>query len=111
MPSAETDSSFAYYSLLASRPVLRSLGKGSTFMELTPTDLGSHPLPLPPPAEQRAIAAFLDERLERIDALTARVEAAVERLQEYRTALVTAVVTGKIDVRGDVPDEAGRVGA
>jgi type I restriction enzyme S subunit len=29
----------------------------------------------------------------------AKVEAAVERLQEYRTALITAAVTGKIDVR------------
>jgi type I restriction enzyme S subunit len=38
-----------------------------------------------------------------VDALVAKVEAAVERLQEYRTALITAAVTGKIDVRGAVP--------
>ncbi len=32
--------------------------------------------------------------------MVAKVETAIERLQEYRTALVTAAVTGKIDVRG-----------
>ncbi len=69
------------------------------------------PLPVPPVDEQRAIAAFLDERLERIDVLVSSVEAAIERLAEYRAALITAAVTGKIDVRGDVPAEPERVGA
>ena len=56
-------------------------------------------IPLPPLNEQRAIAAFLDRRTERIDALCSRIETAIERLQEHRTTLVTAAVTGKIDVR------------
>ena len=68
-------------------------------------------LALPPLPEQRAIASFLDERLKRLDALASRVEAAIERLEEYRAALITAAVTGKIDVRGDVSAEAERVGA
>ena len=38
----------------------------------------------------------------KLDALVGKVEAAVERLQEYRTALITAAVTGKIDVRKEV---------
>ena len=40
----------------------------------------------------------------RIDGLSSRVETAIERLQEYRTALVTAAVTGKIDVREPTTD-------
>ncbi|MCY4193003.1 MAG: restriction endonuclease subunit S [bacterium] len=56
-------------------------------------------LALPPLEEQCAIAAFLDSQTGRIDALLARVEIAIERLREYRTALITAAVTGKIDVR------------
>jgi restriction endonuclease S subunit len=55
--------------------------------------------PLPPFLEQVAIAAFLDRETERLDSLLSKVEQAVERLQEYRTALITAAVTGKIDVR------------
>lgn len=56
-------------------------------------------IPLPPLPEQRAIAAYLDEETAIIDALVAKVETAIERLREYRSALITAAVTGKIDVR------------
>lgn len=56
-------------------------------------------VPFPPLPEQAAIAAYLDEETAKLDALVGKVEEAVERLQEYRTALITAAVTGKIDVR------------
>jgi type I restriction enzyme S subunit len=54
---------------------------------------------VPPEPEQRAIAAFLDRETARIDALVAKVREAIERLKELRTALISAAVTGKIDVR------------
>ncbi|MBK6728411.1 MAG: restriction endonuclease subunit S [Xanthomonadales bacterium] len=60
------------------------------------------PVPRPPLPEQVAIAAYLDAETAKLDALVGKVEAAVERLQEYRTALITAAVTGKIDVRASV---------
>ena len=63
------------------------------------------PIPLPPLDEQRAIGDFLDRRAAEVDVLCDGVEAAIERLQEYRTALVTAAVTGKIDVREAVGAE------
>ena len=53
----------------------------------------------PPLPEQAAIAAYLNQETTKLDALVGKVEEAVERLQEYRTALITAAVTGKIDVR------------
>jgi type I restriction enzyme S subunit len=99
------DSAFAYYSLLASRSLLQALGKGSTFMELTPTDLGSHQVPLPPPAEQQTIAAFLDHESAQIDSLIAKNHQLIERLAEYRTALITRTVT-----RGLPPDAAEAAG-
>ena len=49
--------------------------------------------------EQSAIANFLDRETAKIDRMVAKVEAAIDRLREYRTALITAAVTGKIDVR------------
>lgn len=61
--------------------------------------MGDLMIPLPPLPEQTAIAAYLDEETAKLDALVGKVEEAVERLQEYRTALITAAVTGKIDVR------------
>ena len=54
---------------------------------------------LPPPAEQHQIAAFLDDEATKIDALVAKVHQAIDRLKEFRTALISATVTGKIDVR------------
>jgi hypothetical protein len=57
---------------------------------------------VPPDAEQRVIAAFLEGEAARIDALVAKVRDATERLKELRTALISAAVTGKIDVREEV---------
>ena len=54
---------------------------------------------MPPSPEQRAIADYLDRETTKIDRLVEKIEAAIERLQEYRSALITAAVTGKIDVR------------
>ena len=104
VPDEKANSVFAYYVLRTSRPILQSLGQGSTFMELTPTGLGGLQIPLAPLDEQEAIIAFLDEETARIDGLSSRVDTAIERLQEYRTALVTAAVTGKIDVREPTTD-------
>lgn len=55
--------------------------------------------PLPPYDEQRAIVDFLNRETGIIDALTSRVLTAVEELKKYRTAIISAAVTGKIDVR------------
>ena len=49
--------------------------------------------------EQHSIAAFLDRETERIDTLTTKVSESISKLREYRTALISAAVTGKIDVR------------
>lgn len=54
----------------------------------------------PTEPEQEAIVAFLDATTSRIDSLTADAQAAIALLQERRAALISAAVTGKIDVRG-----------
>ncbi|MCK6376872.1 MAG: restriction endonuclease subunit S [Zoogloea sp.] len=56
-------------------------------------------LPDPPIGEQTDIAAFLTAETARLDALTAEVSRAIDLLKERRTALISAAVTGKIDVR------------
>ncbi len=83
----------------ALRDWLELVAVGSTLANLNEQIVGRIPVALPPPSEQRAIAAFLSDETARIDGLTAEVETAIERLQEYRSALITAAVTGKIDVR------------
>lgn len=56
-------------------------------------------LPLVPDAEQKQIAAFLNQELARLDALADEAARAIPLLQERRTALIAAAVTGQIDVR------------
>lgn len=55
-------------------------------------------LVVPPIDEQTAIAHFAELELERIDNLTEQVEASIHRLLEYRSALITAAVTGQLDL-------------
>ena len=56
-------------------------------------------IPLPPLAEQMAIAAYLTKELAKFDTLAAEAQRAIDLLQERRTALISAAVTGQIDVR------------
>ena len=74
---------------------------GITRFGLTGASIANAVLPLPPIAEQRSIAVFLDRETAKIDALVAKVQEAIERLKEYRLALISAAVTGNIDVRGE----------
>ncbi len=73
---------------------------GSTIQHFGPTHLARMTIALPlDVVEQEAIAAFLDKATSEVDSMTAAVEAAIDRLAEYRQALITSAVTGKIDVR------------
>ena len=60
-------------------------------------------VPAIPLEEQRRIVEHLDEATGRIDGLVAKVNEAIDHLNEYRTALISATVTGKIDVREATP--------
>lgn len=57
-------------------------------------------VPVPPRHEQDAIQNYIEERTKRFDALIGEAEVAINLLQERRTALISAAVTGQIDVRG-----------
>ena len=72
---------------------------GVSYPAINASEIGMLSIPLPPLYEQSAIVDFLDRKTAKIDELTAKIGAAIERLQEYRSALITAAVTGKIDVR------------
>ena len=73
-------------------------------MQLALDDVKSFPLSLPPIEEQRSLITFLDRETAKIDALIAEQQRLIELLQEKRQALISAAVTGQIDVRGLVPE-------
>ena len=104
MNSRYFDTCFIFNGLIADhfQIQLQCLSTGSTAEGLKASKLPILRVVAPPLKEQSIIARFLDRETAKIDALTAKVEQAIDRLQEYRTALITAAVTGKIDVRGAV---------
>ena len=94
---------FFYYIMyaLAMRGVFVAGSNPNTINHLTAVQLSHYRFPFPPSDEQSAIAAFLDRETAKIDALVAKIHKAVDRLKELRTALISAAVTGKIDVRDE----------
>ena len=56
-------------------------------------------VPLPSLSEQKQITTDLDEKTSKVDQTTSKIEKQIELLKEFRTALISEVVTGKIDVR------------
>ncbi len=101
VPRGGIERDFLFYVFLAMKPELLREAPVNTQGNLNIERIGSigSPIPVPSRSEQRAIAAFLDRETARIDALVAKVREAIDHLKELRTALISAAVTGKIDVR------------
>jgi type I restriction enzyme S subunit len=81
-----------------------SEGGGSTKAAITCEQLANIKMCIPPFHEQRDIAEFLACELSRLNALTVQANQAINLLQERRSALISAAVTGKIDVRASVSE-------
>lgn len=94
------DQSFMYFVLeWATQTGIFNAGGTSTIAHLTSEQLRKYRFPKPPKKEQRLIAEYLFRETEHVATLQRTVKAAIFRLTEYRQALITSAVTGKIDVR------------
>uniref|UniRef100_UPI0003632A64 restriction endonuclease subunit S n=1 Tax=Halomonas smyrnensis TaxID=720605 RepID=UPI0003632A64 len=82
---------------------LASQGYGGTKIQLSLEDVANLIVTVPPLDEQDAISKFIDQETARIDALVEEGESVIELMKERRSALISAAVTGKIDVRGWTP--------
>lgn len=74
-----------------------SKGVWKSRLRLYPQQFFEIILPVPPEPEQVAIADHLDKKTATIDRLIRTVQEAIDRLQEYRSALITAAVTGQLE--------------
>ncbi len=84
----------------AIRDDLASGSLGAAVRGINIFDLKRVSIPTPPQDEQAAIAAYIDSQSKKLEQLTAEAQQAIGLLQERRTALISAAVTGQIDVRG-----------
>jgi type I restriction enzyme S subunit len=92
-----SDGKFLYY--LATTLPFDFYQTKTALPSMTQGDLLNHPVAVPDKLEQIKIRKYIDTQCEIFDELKAEVLKSVELLKEHRTALISAAVTGKIDVR------------
>jgi type I restriction enzyme S subunit len=95
------DTNFTQYKLAGSQDGLAIVSTGSTYDAVSVADVEGLIFPFPSIEEQKKIATFLERETAKIDSLIERCETAIELLKERRIALISAAVTGKIDVQDE----------
>ena len=98
---ADMPSKYILYSIRATEEELRANSTGTTFEAIRGDDLRSHPLPLPPLAEQYRIVAEIEKQLTRLDASVTALKRVQANLKRYRASVLKAACEGK-----SVPTEA-----
>lgn len=99
IPEPDIDLDFLYYMFIAMKQRLMMTAVLNTQLNLNIDRISSIETVSPPHEEQKKIVEHLDREIERSQRLMSKAESAIARLTEYRTALITAATTGKIDVR------------
>ena len=96
------DPAFTVHSIYAglASDFVKQLSQGSTVSHFNMADIGNIPLFEPSLPEQKEISDFLAKRCDSYDLLINEAESSVKLISERRSALISAAVTGKIDVRG-----------
>ncbi|HEN8710438.1 TPA: restriction endonuclease subunit S [Pseudomonas putida] len=100
IPGLDITSLYLLRVFSAMKGFLDSFTFGATIKTIGMPDVKRLAMPIPPKNEQKAITAFIDEQLRTISPQIQAIETAIDKLTEYRSALITGAVTGKIDVRG-----------
>ena len=98
VPSTQLDGHFLHAVLNAAYDELRVFGRGGQQDALNCQILGSFRFPLPPLEEQRRISTQLSVRTIVVDRLVAGIRQHLTLLKEYRQALISAAVTGQLDL-------------
>ncbi len=101
---------FAFYWFLANKRNIVNLSYGGGQPNISQEIIKSLKLTCPPIEEQQSIVLFIESELAKTDHTIVKIEKEIALLQEYRTALISEVVTGKIDVRGECETEHGARG-
>lgn len=104
-PSAKLNVLWMYYMIFNERfkEHFESLIDGTGQQpNISSNDIANINIPLPSIEEQNKIVTFLDNKTEEIEIIISKTQQEIELLNEYKKALISEVVTGKIDVRGEV---------
>lgn len=78
-------------------------GSSQSMVKISQGHIKAWPVPVPPPEEQSEVATVTNRRLGRLHAMEDVIRVQIDRLNEYRQALITAAVTGQLDITEDPP--------
>lgn len=95
---------YFFYALASAKKSMEIAATGNVLRILNTERLGMILIPSPPEDEANSISTALDDVAVKIDALIAESQRAIDLLKERRAALISAAVTGKIDVRTFHPE-------
>lgn len=98
VPNQSIDNRFLLYYLTRNYQNIRNLGGGDKRDGINLEMVGGIPLPVLPLEEQQSIVNYIETESNRIDTQKARTKKLIDLLIEYRTALISEVVTGKVKV-------------
>lgn len=98
---SDGNNKYLFYLLSVSGGILNSLGKGTTFLEISTSDLSNYEIPFPSITKQNLIVRFLDEKCSILDRLIALQEEMIAELQAYKQSIITEAVTKGLNP--DVP--------
>jgi type I restriction enzyme, S subunit len=99
-PNEKASAEYVRHYLQHAYEPIRQLGRGGQQDALNNELVGSIIMPLPDIEEQHAITARLDRETAKIDRLISETEDTIRLMQERRSALISSVVTGKLQVPG-----------
>lgn len=103
-PDSNINPEYVYYYLSVMSGPLNMLGRGTTFMELSSSDLASFSLPLPSIEEQDRIVCYLNTKVSAIDNIIANKLKIIGLLTEKKTVLICSAVTKGIAYSVDMKE-------
>lgn len=92
------------YAMISAIKQFELLGSGTTFMEISASNFSKVVLPLPDVCIQHQIADYLDSKCSQIDSIIEKQKQIIEKLKEYKTSLITEVVTKGLDPNAEMKD-------
>ncbi len=99
IPKETIIAKFIFYSVVSSKAYFEQVGTSTTLTYVNQQGFENLPLTLTSIEEQSDVVNFLDRETTKIDALITETQNSIALLKEHRNALISAAVTGKIDVR------------
>lgn len=98
IPESDLNNVYLHQALIQAYEPIRELARGGNQGALNCELVGCINVPLPPFKEQQEIAQFLEGKYQCLERIERLINRQIEKLQEYRRSLITAAVTGKLDI-------------